>query len=95
MNTNSIAYSRNFFPAKAYKKCDPKNLPVLDGKPSIPFTYLSEQVGVSNVKFIYRNITLPVIQSVTDLKGLSGEMHLAFEDMHGQFQALIGDAASF
>jgi hypothetical protein len=64
MNTN-LTYFRNFFSGKGLKKCDPKNLIVLDGKvkkPSIPFIYLSEaQVGVSNVKFIYRNITLPVI----------------------------------
>jgi hypothetical protein len=64
MNTNFSIFSQ-FFTGKGLKKCDPKNLLVLDGKvkkPSIPFIYLSEaQVGVSNFKFLYRNITLPVI----------------------------------
>jgi hypothetical protein len=30
----------------------------------------------------------------TFLRGLSHEMDLAFDDMHGQFKAQIGDAAS-
>jgi hypothetical protein len=49
---------------------------------------------VSQVEFLKNNGRLaPLMTGV--LKGLSHEMNLAFEDMHGQFYALIGDAASF
>jgi len=40
-------------------------------------------------------ILIPDPHIFSKLKGLSHVIDLAFDDMHGQFKAYIGDAASF
>ncbi len=55
-------------------------------KSVIPFTKFKGIVKTESSKL--------TLEMYADLKGLSHEMDLTFDDMHGQFQAQIGDEAS-
>ncbi len=64
-----------------------------------PWIVLSELAEGKNPFFVTFIIINPTARGQTSallyLKGLSHEMDLAFDDMHGQFYAKIGYAASF